>query len=274
MCLSDGKLIRTLPLFRNISDTNFEKLIGAAFLQRFPLRTVLINEGDLPDFLHIVVDGSVEMFCAHNGHETTIEIMRPVTTFILAAVIRDEVNLKSARTLSSAQILMIPAQTVRDIFGRDAAFARAIVNELAERYRTIVRSLKSEKLRTGAERLASWILKTDHQQGDHQNVKLTFDKRTLASRLGMTLENLSRNLALLAKYGVSSSGREIVIEDFISFGAFCQAQCAHRWLAQNSREIPLSDTNSWARISARHCPPVTYQNIACLAGAVSVSSIE
>ena len=73
-----------------------------------------------------------------------------MTTFILAAVIRDEVYLKSARTLTPAQILMIPAQTVRDVFGRDAAFARAIVNELAERYRGLVRALKNEKLRTGA----------------------------------------------------------------------------------------------------------------------------
>jgi hypothetical protein len=30
-------------------------------------------------YLHIVVDGSDEMFSAHNGHETPIEIMRPVT---------------------------------------------------------------------------------------------------------------------------------------------------------------------------------------------------
>ena len=87
----------------------FEELMGAAFLQRFPQHITLINEGDLPDFLHIVVEGSVELFGAHDGHETTIEILRPVTTFILAAVIRDEVYLKSARTLTPAQILMIPA---------------------------------------------------------------------------------------------------------------------------------------------------------------------
>src|ERR1039457_977940 len=174
-----------------MSEANFEKLVGAAFLQRFPPHTTLINEGDLPDFLHIVVDGSVEMFSAHNGHETTIDIMRPETTFILAAVIRDEVYLKSARTLSPAQILMIPAQTVRDVFGRDAAFARAIVNELAERYRAVVRSLKNEKLRSSAERLANWILQADAQQGHQKSIELTFDKRTLASRLGMTPENLS-----------------------------------------------------------------------------------
>ncbi|HEY1474957.1 MAG TPA: cyclic nucleotide-binding domain-containing protein [Pseudolabrys sp.] len=219
---SDGKLIRALPLFRDMSDPNFEKLVGAAFLQRFPLHTTLINEGDLPDFLHIVVEGSVEMFSSHNGHETTIEIMRPVSTFILAAVIRDEVYLKSARTLSPAQILMIPAQTVRDVFDHDAAFARAIVNELAERYRAVVRSLKNEKLRTSAERLANWILKANHQQGDHQRVELMFDKRTLASRLGMTPENLSRNLALLGKYGVKSSGREIVIDDSSALQRFAK----------------------------------------------------
>ena len=210
---SDSELIRALPLFCDMSEKHFGELLNAAFLQRFPQHVTLITEGDLPDFLHIVVEGSVEMFSVHNGHETTIDIMRPVTTFILAAVIRDAVYLKSARTLAPAQILMIPAQTVRDVFGRDAAFARAIVNELAERYRSVVRSLKNEKLRTSAERLANWILQADAHQGNQRNIELAFDKRTLASRLGMTPENLSRNLALLAKYGVKSSGRDIVIED-------------------------------------------------------------
>jgi len=219
---SDRKLIRELPLFCDMSEKNFEDLLNAAFLQRFPERVSLITEGDLPDFLHIVVEGSVEMFASHGQHETTIDIMRPVTTFILAAVIRDEVYLKSARTLSPAQILMIPAQIVRDIFGRDAAFARAIVNELAERYRSLVRSLKNEKLRTSAERLANWILQADAKQGHPRNIALTFDKRTLASRLGMRPEILSRNLAMLSKYGVKSSGRDIIIEDLPALQQFAK----------------------------------------------------
>ncbi len=219
---SDWKHIRALPLFCDMSEANFEALVSSAFLQRFPQHTTLITEGDLPDFLHIVVEGSVELYCAHNGHETTIDIMRPVTTFILAAVIRDDVYLKSARALTPAQILMIPAQAVRDVFGRDAAFARAIVNELAERYRGIVRSLKNEKLRSSAERLANWILQADAQQGHQKSIEMTFDKRTLASRLGMTPENLSRNFALLQKYGVKSSGRDITIEDSLALERFAK----------------------------------------------------
>ena len=219
---SDWETIRALPLFRGMSEAHFDGLVRAAFLQRFPQHVMLIHEGDLPDFLHIVVDGSVELFGAHDGHESTLDIIRPVTTFILAAVICDKVYLMSARTLTPAQILMIPAQTVRDVFGRDAAFARAIVNELAERYRSVVRSLKNEKLRNSAERLANWILRADARQGNQRSVELSFDKRTLASRLGMTPENLSRNLALLSKHGVKSSGRDIVIEDAAALEQFAK----------------------------------------------------
>lgn len=209
---TEWKLIRALPLFREVREAQFKQLMSAAFLQRFPERMLLIKEGELPDFLHIVVEGSVELFASDDGHETTIEILQPVTTFILAAVIRDAVYLKSARTLTPAQVLMIPAVAVRDVFGRDAAFARAIVNELAERYRGMVRALKDEKLRTGAKRLANWILRANAREHG-RNIELEFDKRTLASLLGMTPENLSRNLALLAGHGVKTLGRDIIVED-------------------------------------------------------------
>lgn len=222
MRTSDISLIRNLPLFHEVTQTNFEYLVAAALLQRFPPHVVLIEEGALPDFLHIVIDGSVELFAAHDGRETTIDIISPVTTFILAAVIRDEIYLKSARTLTEARILMLPAENVREVFSRDAAFARAVVSELALRYRGIVRSLKNEKLRTSAERLANWILKTEEQQGRQGRIAVTCDKRTLASQLGMTPENLSRNFSLLERHGISSRRREIVIEDRSALSAFAQ----------------------------------------------------
>jgi len=205
-----------------MSDEHFARLVGTAFLQRFPQHVMLITEGDPPDFLHVIVDGSVELFCNHDSRETTIEILNPVTTFILAAVIRDEPYLKSARTLMPAQVLMIPAQTVREVFGRDAAFARAIVSELAERYRGIVKALKNEKLRTGPERLANWVLNADAIQDGCGRVELDFDKRVLAARLGMTPENLSRNLALLAKHGVKRAGRSLLIEDRVALARFAK----------------------------------------------------
>jgi CRP/FNR family transcriptional regulator, transcriptional activator FtrB len=202
-----------LPLFRDMTTANFDSLFNAALLQKFPERVILIEEGELPDFLHILVEGAIELFADRDGRETTIDILRPVTTFILAAVIRDESHLNSARTLSAARVLMIPAAAVRDVFGRDGAFARAIVNELADRYRSIVHLLKDQKLRNGTERLANWILAEERRQGGRGRIELSHDKRTLSALLGMAPENLSRNLAALSSHGVGGSGREILITD-------------------------------------------------------------
>ncbi len=209
----DQQTVRGLQLFADMREAHFRALMNAALLQTFPPRVLLIREGELPDFLHVLVDGSVELLASHRKRETTIEILVPTTTFILAAVILDEVHLKSARTLTESRVLMIPAGAVRDVFGRDGAFARAVVGELALRYRGIVRALKSQKLRTGAERLANWILEADARDGSAGRVTLPFEKRLLASLLGMTPENLSRSIAALASHGVESEGRSVVIKD-------------------------------------------------------------
>lgn len=214
--------VRNLSLFRGISAKNFDALMEGAFLQQFPQQVGLIREGDMPDFLHVIVEGTVELFASHEGRETTIDLLQPVTTFILAAVVRDEVYLKSARTVTPARILMIPAAAVRDVFGRDAAFARAIVNELAARYRGLVRALKNEKLRTSAERLANWIRETDRQQGGRGLVELQYDKRLLASLLGTSPESLSRNLATLSEHGIVCKGRKITIVDRQALAGFAR----------------------------------------------------
>lgn len=213
MRVSDQSVVRALELFAGMGQGHFRSLMNAALLQSFPPHVLLIREGELPDFLHVIVEGAVELFATHRDRETTIDVIEPTTTFILAAVIRDEVYLKSARTLVQSRVLMIPADAVRDIFGRDAAFARAVVGELALRYRGLVRTLKSQKLRAGAERLANWILQADARSGSTGHVILPFEKRLLASLLGMTPENLSRSFAALASHGVVSEGRAIVVKD-------------------------------------------------------------
>ncbi len=222
MIQSDQDMVRALPLFRDMDEDSYHKLIAAAELQHVPHHVTLILEGTLPNFLHAVIDGSVELFCTHDGHETTIDIMQPSAAFILTSTIRNDIYLSSARTLTASQILLIPAKQIRGAFDRDAAFARAIALELAEHHRSAVRALMDKKLRTGTKRLANWILRTDAMQGNQRIIELTLEKRTLASSLGMTPENLSRSLARLSRYGVRSCGREIVIEDSFALERFAK----------------------------------------------------
>ena len=205
--------VRRLPPFSDMEEANFEEVMQAAFLQRFPAQVQLIEAGERPDFLYIVVEGCVELFANANGRETTMDLVRPVATFILAAVMKDAVYLMSARTTEKSRILMIPSTSIREVFQRDAAFARAMVVELASRYRQMVKALKNQKLRTSVERLANYLIAADREQGGNGLVCLTVDKRTLAGLLGMTPENLSRAFGTLKPYGVEVDGRDIHMTD-------------------------------------------------------------
>lgn len=209
----DAAAIRGLPLFRDMAEARFAELVRAGFLQRFPPGVVLINESDPADFLHVVVEGLVEMFASGAGHDTTISIVRPVGVFILAAVLNDQVYLQSARTLEKSQVLMIPAESVRAALGADAAFTRAVITELSRGYRSAVKAVKNQKLRSGAERLANWLLREEAAQGGSGLVALAFEKRTLSSLLGMTPENLSRAFAALKAHGVTTDGPRVHILD-------------------------------------------------------------
>lgn len=209
----DIPAIRDLDLFASMAEDRFRALVQAAYLQSFPARVDLITEGDPGDFLHIVVSGAVDLYAGWNGRETSMATVRPISTFILAATIRDAPYLMSARTLEKSRIILIPSEDVRAAFDADGEFARAVVRELAQCYRSVVKAQKDLKLRSSLERLANFLLRQQRRAGGVPGFELPFDKRRLASFLGMTPENLSRAFKSLQNYGVAVDGARVTIND-------------------------------------------------------------
>jgi len=209
----DVEKLKHLNILEGVKQSTFEKIIVPSFLQSFPAGTVLLEENSPADFLYITLEGLVEMSASSMKNETVIEILGPTSLFILAAVLNNDVSLQSARTLTPARILMIPASLIRDLMVEDSDFMRSVVFELARAYRRTVKELKRQKLRHGTQRLANWLLREDDNQGGSGAIRLLFEKRVLASYLGMTPENLSRGFAVLADYGVVSDGSRIELCD-------------------------------------------------------------
>jgi len=203
--------IRSLPLFNHVAEENFDTLMRGAYVQNFPPQIELVTEGEPADFLHIVVEGCVELFAAWNGRETTMATVHPVSTFILAATIRDAPYLMSARTLEKTRVVLLPSPDVRQVFDEDGAFARSVVDELARCYRSVVKNSKNLKLRTSIERLANYLLR-QHDRAGADEFELKIEKRRLASYLGMTAENLSRAIKALQPYGVDIDGTRVLIK--------------------------------------------------------------
>jgi len=214
--------IRRLPLFRDMATANFETLMQVAYSQNFPPQLDLLRQGEPADFLHIVVEGMVELRAEWGGRETTMAVVGPISTFVLAACIKDTAYLMSARTLEKSRIVMVPAVDLRAAFRRDPDFAMAVIVDLAGSYRSMVRHAKNLKLRNSRERLAAFVLRQSALNGQAPGFVLPVEKRLLASYLGMTPENLSRTMRQLESEGLKVDGQRLIITDRAALTALAQ----------------------------------------------------
>jgi CRP/FNR family transcriptional regulator, transcriptional activator FtrB len=209
---SEVHQVRSIPLFRKLSETSLPVLLGSASIQHFPRRKVLFREGDRAHSLFILIHGSVELFSEHDHRRSTITVVLSGRPFVLACI-EDNINPVSAGTLERTQLMSVPLETIHRLLDRNPIFARAVTCEVVRDLRETIETCKNQRLRTTLERLAEWILRADQHAGSTGQFTIPHDKRILASYLGMEAESLSRNLASLAALGVIVRGREISLTD-------------------------------------------------------------
>jgi CRP/FNR family transcriptional activator FtrB len=244
---------RSLPLFANMQADAFRQLTAGAHLQHFPTGTLLLLEGDAVDFLYVLLDGQVELHGTWNDHETVLAVLRPVSTFILSAVVLDADALMSARTLARSEILMIPGDAIRKAMVDDVQFGLAVSRDLAGGFRTMVRAVKNQKLRGGVERLANYLVMIRaNDAGVGNTVVLRHEKRVLASLLGMTPENLSRAFAALRKCGVNVNGSLVTITNLAALTALAKPDpLIDNHAPRDGEVITTADAEIWSTQTTR-----------------------
>lgn len=224
---SEFETVRSLPLFAELSPAGVEAVVAQASIVPFPAKSIVLYEGPNPDWLYVLLEGLVQLYTRSDKEEATVLLLRPVTCFITAAVLRDEPLLTSARTIQAARILQLPAATTRRLYREEQGFARAIAEDLALNYRNSVRELKNMRARTGFQRLIAWILGMQAEAANPAELELPYDKGLLAARLGIAPETLSRDLARLGELGVVVQGRRLQISPDNRLRQFISADDLH-----------------------------------------------
>jgi CRP/FNR family transcriptional activator FtrB len=215
-------LART-SLFAAFSEETLRKLAAHATLRQFERDEILFRAGDAPEYLHVLLDGTVQLSAATpGGREAVVELLRPVDVFLMAAALVSQPYLLSARTVEPSQILLIPLDRLLGELKTNPELTLALLGSLATQYRQLVREIKNLRLRTAAQRLALYLLRLVEADGGGQAAHLPHDKKLLADRLSMTPESLSRAIAELRQHGVDVRGEDVRITDAAELRQFCR----------------------------------------------------
>lgn len=210
---ADAALVRRVPIFASLTDGLIEQLTEVGKLSQAAPRTVLFSEGEVPEALHILIDGCVTLSAmATDGRQAVTELIQPIRHFALATVLARLPYVASAETIAVSALLTIPAQTLHDLMHSSSDLANSLMRAQALDYMAMVREVSELKLRTAAERLADYLLELAQGQSDDAvQLRLPIDKQILAARLGCRQENLSRAFAILRKFGVETHGRRVTL---------------------------------------------------------------
>ena len=210
---TDLPLIRRSRLFAPVAEADLAAMLATCFVQGLPKGAVPCQQGEKPEFLHVVLSGSVGLFGEGPREEMLVEFFGAGDSFILPAVMLDAPYLMTARLLDEGRLLLWPAAAFRAQVRANGALAYGATLMLSTYWRTLVGQIKDLKLLSAIERLSAFLLALSPRQSGPVTVNLPGGRRLIAGRLGVTPQSLSRAFAELRSIGVSGSGRQVAIAD-------------------------------------------------------------
>jgi CRP/FNR family transcriptional activator FtrB len=221
--------LRLTPLLRDLPDPVMDQLAAISKVMHVPEDTEICHQGDAADQLFIVLDGQLAgSSSSANGSTAVVEVIRSGETLGLASVLARLPRLIGVRTVTASRLLAIEAQGLLDLIEQEPSLVTALLRAQANEFNSLVRQVCDLKLRTTAQRLGCYLLSLSNEERANEEranataLRLPFDKRLLAARLGCRQENLSRAFAALRGFGVETHGARVILHDIAKLKAYAE----------------------------------------------------
>jgi CRP-like cAMP-binding protein len=210
------------PLFTGLAERDVRELLDGAELLVLGHEHLLYREGEVVDRFYVVLDGHVELSLDVGGRKSVVEVARRSTVLGDAAMFGPGRYIMTARVLTGASLLSIPAKSFRARLEERLDITLHMLTTMSFRLRMLVRQIAELKLKTTAQRLGSFLLTMVEAESGRAELRFPYDKKLVAEQLGMKPESLSRALGKLARLGVESlPDNLVVIADVAALREFC-----------------------------------------------------
>lgn len=204
-------------LFQDLDHEAIARLAGSVTETEYPRGAVVFSRGDPCPGFHIVVYGQIKLALqTDSGEEKVVELVAARGSFGEAAMFLGKPHLLTAETLEASKLVHIPKHAVMTQIHRNPMFAQRFISELSARLYRQFRDLENCVLRSGTERVVSFLLDAlnGHAAGESAQIVLPARKGIIASRLNLTQEYFSRILhELIAEGLIEVEGRNVNIPD-------------------------------------------------------------
>jgi CRP/FNR family transcriptional activator FtrB len=204
--------LQAVPGFSSLPESVLEWLVRGMPVERIKQKTILVHEGQVQEWLFVVFDGLLQQFTTVDGREVTLAVLETPTLVYPHAIQHRTIALASLRTLDAARVGRISAALARRVVAEVPELSNVMCAQVVDELQHLFHEYKCARTRSALERLAAWIIAM-HERTRSDEIELPYDKSVLAARLGVEPATLSRDFARLAGYGVTVSGKTLMVRD-------------------------------------------------------------
>ena len=208
--------IKTIPLFQNLEEKNYQNLYGIIRTQKFKRNEIIFSENDDANGFYVVFSGRVKIFkSSSEGKEQILHIFGPGDPFGEIAVFTGKNFPASAQTLEVCDTLFFPKKDFIRLIKDDPTLSLNLLSVLSLRLKRFTSLIEDLSLKEVPGRLAAYLLYLSDREKSTDEFNLDISKNQLASILGTIPETLSRILTKMTKTGLieSDGKRMFVIKD-------------------------------------------------------------
>jgi CRP/FNR family transcriptional regulator, dissimilatory nitrate respiration regulator len=210
-------VVSNLPLFRDVGRSHVAEVASHTRIEHCRRGTVIARQGErLPGVIFLAFGLAKLVLPRRNGEEKVLRFLSANESFGEAAALLDRPCPVDVVTLADAMLAVIPVRPLKQLQERDITFANNLVRALAGGLLQLVAEIDASVGRSSAQRLAAYLESLTVPEGgtDCCAIELPVTKTTLAARLGITKETMSRLLRELKQQGlIAMSGASITILD-------------------------------------------------------------
>lgn len=193
-----------VPLFASLDRELLETVAGMARQRELEGGAILFQSGDPFRGFYVVVAGHIQLSrIASSGQEKVVAIPGPGEPFAEAVqFLAGREYPVEARALEAATLLEVPAEPFDRLLDQRPDLARGLLGGLSRRLHQLVQDVASLALEDATARVVGYLQALAGEDRAGVEVALPAKKATVASRLGVQPETLSRVLTRLRAQGV------------------------------------------------------------------------
>ena len=208
-------LLRNVPLFSVLPESQLALLTGVMGRKSFPRGTVIINAGDMTDSLYVIISGRLKVMMSDDeGREVILAILNPNDFFGEMGLLDDEPRSASVVALESCELLHLSKRDFKKCLEDNFEMALALMRGLVKRLREADKKIGSLALMDVYGRVARLLLEMAETIDGQKIVTKKVAKQDIAKMIGASREMVSRVMKDLQLSGyIEVRGNTLVIRD-------------------------------------------------------------